>query len=604
MQPSDLQQRMMSRRMFLISGVQVAAVGGLLSRLYYLQFVKSDLYKTQADGNRIKVQLIAPPRGELIGRDGVALAENKVNYRLFIERENREHALKSFDRIRDLLKWSPEKSNRLRQEVKNTRNRKPLLLADYLTWDEVTRIEFHMPDLPGVYIEEGQLRSYPLVDKASHLIGYVGRVSEKEMDESKPLFRLPEFKIGKSGTELLLENRLQGKPGTRQLEVNVSGIAVRELASQSSTPGEKVRLTIDTELQQFAAERMGEESGAVVVMDAIFGEVLALVSMPAFDPNSFSLGITSNYWNELLANEKNPLLNKALSGLYPPGSTFKMLVGLAGLKAGAINRNTSFFCPGYFFLGSHRFNCWKPGGHGHMTVRSAVAQSCDTFFYHVAQQIGIEPFTKMARDLGLGEKSGLGIHGEKPGVIPDPDWKRETLKQPWVGGDTINASIGQGYVLSSPMQLAIMLSRMVNGGNKVKPTLIPVEVSTPEWDKLDIDTSYLNLVMEGMDDVSNSPFGTAYAHRIAEGGFSMGGKTGTSQVRHIAQRGVDQKTIPWRYRHHALFVGYAPVNNPRFVCSVLVEHGGGGASAAAPVAKDVLLKVQQLDAANPRRYRG
>lgn len=604
MHSSDSQQRMMSRRMFLISGVQVVAVGGLLSRLYYLQFVKSDLYKTQADGNRIKVQLIAPPRGELLGRNGIPLAENKVNYRLFIERENKEHALKSFERIAELLNWSKEKTAKMRQEIKVPRNRKPLMLEEHLSWDAVTRMEFHMPDLPGVYIEEGQLRSYPLIDKASHLIGYVGRVSEKEMDETKPLFRLPEFKIGKSGVEMMLEERLQGKPGTRQLEVNVSGIAVRELASQSSTSGENVKLTIDTELQQFAAERMGEESGAVVVMDAIYGEVLALVSMPAFDPNSFSLGISSPYWAELLANEKNPLLNKALSGLYPPGSTFKMLVGLAGLKAGAINRNTSFFCPGYFFLGSHRFNCWKQGGHGHVHVRTAIAQSCDTFFYHVANQIGIEPIAKMAHELGLGEKSGLGINGEKPGVMPDPAWKQEALKQPWVGGDTINSAIGQGYVLSSPMQLAVMLSRMVNGGQKVKPTLLPVEVNAPSWPEIDIDSSHLDLVLEGMDAVANESYGTAFGHRIAEKGFEMGGKTGTSQVRHIAQRGVDQKTLPWRYRHHALFTGYAPVHNPRFVCAVLVEHGGGGAAAAAPVASDVLLKVQQLDADNPRRYRG
>lgn len=600
----DSQQRYVSRRMFLISGVQVAAVGGLLSRLYYLQFVKSDQYKTQAEGNRIKMQLIPPSRGELRGRDGKALAENQVNYRLFVERENRKHAIQSFERVCDLLKLPKEQAGKLRKEVKSYSSRKPLIIQEYLTWDEVTRIEFHIPDLPGVYIEEGQLRHYPLEDQASHLIGYVGRVSEKEMDESKPLFRLPEFKIGKSGCELMLEERLQGQAGTRQLEVDASGLSVRELAKQASISGENVALTIDAELQQFAAKRMGEESGSIVVMDALYGEVLALVSMPAFDPNSFSLGITSNYWKELMGNEKNPLLNKAVSGQYPPGSVFKMLVGLAGLKAGVIRSNSSFFCPGFFYLGSHRFNCWKEGGHGHMHVRSALAESCDTFFYHVAYQLGIEPIAQMAHDFGLGNKTGLGLMGEKAGLIPSPDWKQETYDVPWVRGDTINASIGQGYVLATPLQLAVMAARLANGGQKVSPSLMSVEQSASEWEDIDVHPSHLALILEGMSRVTNAPNGTAYYRRIQKEGFEMGGKTGTSQVRRITQRGIDQKTIPWKHRHHALFVGYAPVHNPRFVCSVVVEHGGGGSSAAAPVARDVLQKVQELDAAYPRRYRG
>lgn len=607
MQPNDSLERSLSRRMFFLSGVQGLAACGLLSRLYYLQFIKSEEYKTLSEGNRIKVQLIAPARGDLLDRTGAALAENNINYRLFIERENRTQAQQSLKKIFELVEFSPERKAQLDKDVNDRFNRKPMLVREYLSWDELTRIEFHMTDLPGAYIEEGQLRAYPLIDKASHLIGYVGRVSEAEMqDKDKPLFRLPEFKIGKNGAEVLLEERLQGTAGARHVEVNVSGLAVRTLKYQPSIKGEDIHLSIDAELQRFAAERMGEESGAIVVMDAHYGEVLALASMPAFDPNTFSLGITNTYWKELNANEKNPLLNKAISGLYPPGSTFKMVIGLAGLKAGIINQNTSFYCPGHFNIGNHRWNCWKPEGHGTMNLANALAESCDTYFYHVADRLGIERMADMCLELGLGAKTDLGLPGEKPGLVPTPDWKKQRFGVPWQRGDTINASIGQGFVLASPLQLAVMTARLVNGGRKISPTLLPAQGSSEDkWPLLDVDDSHLELIRDGMYRVCNAGNGTAYWRSIRnKPEFEMGGKTGTSQVRRITQRGMDQSKIPWKYRHHGLFVGYAPAYNPRFVCSVVVEHGGGGSSAAAPVAADVLLKVQELAAANPNRYKG
>jgi len=278
-------------------------------------------------------------------------------------------------------------------------------------------------------------------------------------------------------------------------------------------------------------------------------------------------------------------------------------VGLAGLKAGVINQNTSFFCPGFFHLGSHRFNCWKVGGHGRVHLRNAIAQSCDTFFYHVAYQMGIEPMAKMATELGLGQKLNIGLLGEKTGIMPTPEWKRKSYNAPWVPGDTINSSIGQGYVLTNPLQLAVMTSRLVNGGYKVMPSLTPVEREPSDWPRMDVDDAHLALIVEGMNAVTNAYYGTAYGKRIDRPGFELGGKTGTSQVRRITKQGVDQNTLPWRFRHHALFVGYAPTSNPRFVCCVMIEHGGGGSSAAAPVARDVMLKVQELDEKNPRRYR-
>ena len=597
-------ERTLSRRMFFLAGVKAAAGFSLIGRLYYLQFIKSEEYQTMADGNRIKIQLIAPVRGDLLDRTGVPLAENEINYRLFIERENKEQAKQSLKRALRLIELTDTQKEAHRKVINNPLDRKPLLIKDHLSWDEVARIEFHMPDLPGAFIEQGQMRYYPLIDKASHLIGYVGRVSESEMtSKDDPLFRLPEFKIGKSGCELLFEQEVRGIAGARHIEVNATGLSVRELKVQPAEKGTDLRLTIDAELQRFAAERMGEESGAIVVMDAHYGELLALVSMPAFDPNTFSVGIRNDYWKELNANEKTPLLNKAITGLYPPGSTFKMIVGLAGLRADVINPNTQFYCPGHYFLGNHRFNCWRPEGHGSMNLERALAESCDTYFYNVAYHCGIEPIIKVCHECGLGAKSGIGLNGEKEGLVPSPEWKKSRYNAPWTRGDTINVSIGQGFVLASPMQLAIMTARMVNGGRAVMPTLFS-DGKEKEWPLMDIEPSHLEMVMKGMDMVVNAPNGTAYWKRIAEEGMAMGGKTGTSQVRRITQRGVNQMTIPWKHRHHGLFVGYAPVENPRFVCSVIVEHGGGGASAAAPVAQDVLRKLQQLAADNPQRYRG
>lgn len=601
-------EKQLTRRTFLIAGIQVAAGMSLIGRLYYLQFVKSEEYRTLAEGNRIKIQLIAPARGDILDRGGMPLADNEVNYRLFIEREHRKQAQQSFSVAKTLIELGAENQAEIEKELSSRLNRKPLMIKEHMEWPEVARIEYNIPELPGAYIEQGHVRYYPLGDKAAHLIGYVGRVSESELEKdavqkNNPLFRLPEFKIGKNGAELFYEQRLRGEAGARHLEVNVSGLPVRELKVQPSVQGETLNMTIDAELQVFAANRMGEESGAIVVMDVRNGELLALVSMPAFDPNSFSKGITTSYWKELNANEKNPLLNKALSGLYPPGSTFKMITGLAGLKAGTINASRTFYCPGQFFLGNHRFGCWKPGGHGTTNLEKALAESCDTYFYNVANEIGIDPIAAMARQFGLGEVSGLGLLGEKSGLIPGSDWKKSTYNVPWVKGDTINASIGQGYVLTSPIQMAVMTSRLVNGGKLVKPRLLPATAEDESPGQAGVDPAHLALMIRGMDAVVNAGNGTARGSRISEPEWEFGGKTGTSQVRRIIQRGMDQSKLPWKYRHHAWFVGFAPVHQPRFAVSVLVEHGGGGSSAAAPVARDVLLKVQQLAAEFPERYR-
>lgn len=586
-------QRMMTRRAFVLGGVQLAATTALVSRLFYLQFIKGEEFKTLAEENRVKLQLIMPPRGVIADCNGVTLAGNHVNYRLMLEGDSRKVARANLKTLIPLLKLSEREVRILTNEIRVSKPGVPIMVREHLDWDEVARIQFHLPQLSAVFIDEGSWRNYPYADHYSHLLGYVGKVAKNEVKDDQPLLKLPEMKIGKNGVELLYEARLQGKAGTKQTEVNAVGSPVRELKRENPTPGETLKLTIDSRLQEYCVERIGEESGAVVVMDVHSGALLSVVSMPAFDPNEFSKGITTAYWKELNANKKAPLLNKAIAGQYPPGSTYKMVTGLAGLKSGKFNANSHVHCNGTFYLGNHPFTCWKTEGHGTLTMAQALEQSCDVFFYTVAREIGIEAMESMAHEFNLGHKSGLGLRGEQPGIVPSPSWKQKARKQPWNPGETINSAIGQGDTLTTPMQLAIMTARMVNGGKKVRPHLVVGEGVEPEG-TVDVDPEHMKVILDGMARVANSPRGTAYGSHIKEEAYQFGGKTGTSQVRKLLVHGQNQNSIPWEYRHHAWFVGYAPVHDPKYCCAVIIEHGGGGASAAAPVAKDVLLKLQQL----------
>ena len=485
----------------------------------------------------------------------------------------------------------PEERFEQLKKTKVSTAARPVMLFEHLTWEQVSLIELNILALPGMYVDIGQLRHYPLEEKAAHLLGYVGAVNEDELsEEDLPLLRLPDFKIGKNGIEKLLENDLRGEAGIRQLEVNVHGMPVREISKKDSVPGQTIRLTIDRQLQEYAAQRVSGESASVVVMEADTGNVLALASMPGFDPNSFSRRISHKEWNRLTGNKKNPLMNKAITGQYPPGSTFKMIVGLAALEAGVASSKETVYCPGHFMLGNHQFNCWKGGGHGHMNYHTAIEQSCDTYFYTMADRLGIARITEMAKRFGLGEVYNTGLIGEKSGLIPDPDWKMKRHKQRWTGGDTINASIGQGYVLSTPLQLAVMTSRMATGRKVVPRLRLPTDDTQVAFEPLNVQESLLEINRKAMTSVVNDPSGTAYWKRIIEPHMAFAGKTGTSQVRKITQRGLDQKLLPWEHRHHALFVGFAPVDQPKYVVSVCIEHGGGGASAAAPVARDVFVK--------------
>lgn len=586
-------QRLVSRRALIFGGIQLLATTSLVSRLYYLQFVKGEEFTTQAEGNRVKLQLMIPPRGVIADRFGVTMAGNDVNYRLMLEGDNRKLARECLKILIPLMKLSDREVRVLTDQIRVAKVGIPMMVREHLRWEEVARIQYHLPQLPAVFIEEGQWRNYPFADHASHLLGYVGKVAEKEVSEDDPLLKLPNMKIGKNGVEALFEQRLRGVAGAKQIEVNVTGSPVRELGRKEPKAGDVLPLTIDSRLQEYCVERLGEESGAIVVMNVHSGEILALASMPAFDPNEFSKGIASSYWKDLTENKKAPLLNKAIAGQYPPGSTYKMITGLAGLRSGKFTENSHVYCNGTFYLGNHPFGCWKQEGHGSLNMAQALEQSCDVYFYTVAREVGIEAMEEVAHMFNLGQRSGLGLRGEQPGIVPSPAWKKKRYGQPWNPGETINSAIGQGDTLTTPLQLAIMTARMVNGGKKVLPHLVMGDPQKDEGD-LEIDPDHLRIILDGMNRVINAPRGTAHAAAIKEEPYKFGGKTGTSQVRKLLVHGQNQNLIPWEFRHHAWFVGYAPVQAPQYCCSVIIEHGGGGASAAAPVARDVMRKVQEL----------
>jgi penicillin-binding protein 2 len=590
-------KQLLTRRAFIFGVANVATMSVLLGRLYYLQFFRAEEYKTLAEGNRMKLLLMAPVRGMLLDRNGIPLANNQKNFRLFLDMDMAKNAKSALNALASVLTISDERIAQILSQAKGSRYSPPVLIKEHLTWDELAQFEFFKLNYPEIFMDIGQVRYYPFSEAASHLIGYVGTVAESEEKDfpDQDLARLPDFKIGKSGVEKMLEKTLRGTGGVRQTEVNVHGVSVRELGRKEGKPGENSKLTIDSKLQAYTSARLANESAAVAVMNIHNGDILALASMPGYDPNSFSKGISAKYWGELQANIYNPLMNKAIAGQYPPGSTFKLAMGLAALDAKVVSPDHRIFCNGRFMFGNHQFTCWKPNGHGSVNLHDAIAQSCDVFFYTMAERLGIDNIANMARKLGLGKVTGLGLPGEKPGIVPDDKWKRTRYNQSWQGGDTINVGIGQGYVLTTPLQLAVMTARIANGGFAVSPRLVADE-NHQELQPLGISQDYIAAIQDGMNAVTNTPGGTAYGKRISDPRFLMAGKTGTSQVRKLIQHGLDQNKLPWEQRHHAWFVAFAPVAAPKYAMAVIVEHGGGGASAAAPIARDVLFKIQSLDA--------
>jgi len=596
--------RVFTRRAFVIGGLQGALLGVLGTRLAWLQVSQGSRYKTLSDKNRINIKVLSPQRGEVVDRFGVPLAVNTQNFRALIipEQANSvEDSLRSLQKIMDI---SEKEIQKVLKQAKKTAKFVPIEIKDDLSWEDVARVEVNLPDLPGLSTDVGERRSYPFGEATAHLVGYVGAVSKKDIGDD-PVLSLPGFKIGKTGIEKRFDLDMRGKAGQSEVEVNVVGREVRELNKKKSRSGRRVVLTVDGELQRFTQNRLSQEkSASAVIMDAHSGAVYALASFPSFDPNAFTSGLSAALWEELLANPAHPLTNKAISGQYPPASTFKMVSLLAALQSKTVNSKTTVFCKGYYEYGRDRFHCWKRGGHGWVDGRKALQVSCDSYFYELATEVGIDKIAQVARMMGLGSKLDFELKEERPGLVPDKSWKLGQIGKKWQPGESIVASIGQGYVQATPLQLAVMTARFVNGGYAVKPWVTAdglAENIMPAdgWPKLDVNSPHLKMIKEGMDRVVNHEKGTAYGSKIEDELFAFGGKTGTGQVQRITmqqrQSGVKNEELAWKSRHHALFVGYAPLKNPRYVCSVVVEHGIGGSRAAAPLARDLLLETQKRD---------
>lgn len=602
--------RSFTRRTLVLGGAQLGLMGLLGARIYYLQVTESERFQMLAEENRVSTRLLPPSRGEIRDRFGVPLAVNNQNFQVILVAEQAGDVEATLDKLERIVPLDPADRERVIRDVERRRAFMPVLVRENLTWDQVATIEVNAPELPGLSIEVGERRYYPYDVPTGHVVGYVGAVSEEELT-GDPVLGIPGFRIGKGGIERQHEAYLRGEAGTKQVEVNAVGRVIRELGRNEGQPGLPVELTLDIGLQQMVQQRLAvQHSASAVVMDVHTGDVYAMASSPGYDPNLFPSGISSHAWNGLLNDPYAPLTNKTIAGQYAPGSTFKMMVGLAALEAGVITPEYTAYCPGHMDLGNHRFHCWRRGGHGRVSVLDALEQSCDVYFYDISRKVGIDRIAAMARRFGLGDTVGIDLPGEQPGLMPTQDWKMGAIGERWQQGETLIAAIGQGFVLATPLQLATMTARIANGGRAVTPHLTyrigtaeDSRYTAPPAPEIGVSAQALDLMVEGMIAVTSGRRGTGRSVQIDLPGFEIAGKSGTSQVRRItaAERAagvISNEDLPWARRDHALFVAFGPIQAPRYACSVVVEHGGGGSSVAGPIAHDILLETQQR---NPAR---
>ncbi|MAW98990.1 MAG: penicillin-binding protein 2 [Sphingomonas sp.] len=565
-----------SRRATML-GLGQGAVGLVLAgRMAWLSVAENQHYKLLSESNRVNMTLIPPRRGWIVDRHGAPIADNRTDFRVDIIPDRLEHKEQTLSLLSRLLALTADDLDRIQTDLKRAAGFQPVQVEQNLDWERFAAVSVRIPEMPGVAPTRGFARNYPLGAAVAHLVGYVGAASAEQYEKEKnPLLVTPGFKLGKDGLEKTLEDRLRGKPGAKRIEVTARGKLVRELATRPDIPGQTVRLTIDAGLQEYAARRLGPNSGSVVVLDTLTGDMLAMVSMPAYDPNSFSQGIGRMEWKMLSEDDHVPLMNKVLQGLYPPGSTVKPMHGLALLQNG-VDPDRTVFCGGVLQVGRGRFHCWKRGGHGAINMHRAIPQSCDIYFYQMARELGYDRFAPTARQMGLGAQYDLPFVSQYYGTVPDSAWKEKKYGKPWTVADSINASIGQGYLLVNPMQLAVMAARL-SSGREIVPRILLDQPHRPAA-SLNLDPEHIRVIREAMWSVVNHG-GTGGGARMYVDGVDMAGKTGTAQVRRITMADrragrTGNASFPFKLRDHALFVGFAPADNPRYACSVVIEHGG------------------------------
>lgn len=569
-----------TRRALVVGGAQAAVGVALAARMAYISVVDNDRYVLESESNRVNLTLIPPRRGWIVDRHGKALANNRVSLRIDIIPDRLHNKEIVLGQLQTLLRLDGDTMERINRDLKAASGFQPVAIKEDMTEAEYSSILVRLPELPGIAPQRGFARNYPTGAAVGHLIGYVGAPNAEEYQKVKdPLYITPGYKIGKDGLEKYFQDMLKGQPGARRVEVTARGKVVRDLSTQADVQGKTVHLTIDADLQEFVARRMGRESGAAVVIDCHNGDILSFVSMPSFDPNSFSDGISSSEYAWLRADDHQPLINKATRGLYPPGSTLKPMAAIAAIEHG-IDPSERHTCIGGYRLGSRFFRCL--GRHGSVDMATAIMKSCNSYFYWVAHRLGYDAIAPTAKLMGLGEEFQLAGSNQRFGTIPDSAWKMKKYDQPWSASDSLNAVIGQGYVSVNPLQLAVMAARIASG-RRLYPRLVNRHFKN---EALPFSAEALATARHGMDLVVNGPGGTAGRSKLPLDGIGMAGKTGTAQVRGLNTG--NGKAGTWKFRDHGLFIGFAPVDNPRYATAVVIEHGMGGSRAAAPVAKDFM----------------
>ena len=607
--PPAPQKKVFSRRMALLGIGSFAAFTAIGGRLYHLSVNNHEKYSTLSEENRIKLRLIVPNRGLIKDRDGNNIAENTKSFQVNIVPENTPSAKDTLNKLKNIHPISKSSYAKILKRIKKSPKFKPILVFDNITGKPYNRIIAHLHKLPGVEIEEIQTRFYPKKDAFSHILGYTGKPHADDFENKSlnpHLLRHDSFRLGRLGIERLFDDKLRGNPGIEQLEVNAFGRPIHSENIQPSIGGKNIHLTINGQLQHFIYELLlPHKAASAVVINCINGDILSMVNMPSFDNNMFIKGFSNAEWNKLLNDDLNPLNNRAVSSVYSPGSTFKPIVALAALRAG-ISPNFKVFCEGKIEVGTSIFHCWKKHGHSLVNLSSAMQHSCDIWFYRIAEKIGIEKIAALAREFSFETGVDIPLESIAKGLVGTPKWKKKQLGQPWYLGDTIVAGIGQGYVSASPLQLALMMGRLASGNINLQPNLLKSRTPSPASGAPSApvinygNLSDLQLIKKSLWQVVNTPDGTAYKSRLRDASFQMAGKTGTSQVRNISLEDRENllhknDNVDWQFRDHALFTAFAPYERPRYAVSVIVEHGGGGSTTAAPIANLILSHIHKLN---------
>ena len=613
------QSKIISRRIFFFSILKITVFFSIIGRLFYLQISENIKYISLSDKNRLREWKVAPQRGIIEDYFGNKIASNKQVFQLHMMPEDVPNIEALFFRLSKIINFNERERINLLRKLKKRKPWQPIIISDNLSWSEFSKLNLFLHEVPGIKPVVAVARKYIEDGSLSHLVGYVSEVSVKDLKSNKYLknINVPGLKTGKSGLEKSLNNLIIGKPGFQRFEVNAYGKRVKELKFTKGAYGKNYRTTVDMEIQKYASKLIFGKSGSVCVMDIYTGDIIAMVSAPTFDPNQFVHGISSANWKKLIEDEKKPMMNKSLSGLYPPGSTIKPIVALSALENDVISSKLVVDCRGSINFYEEKYHCWKEKGHGLMGLRNAIKQSCDVYFYEVARRLGVDRLSETAKKFGLGEKVFDIFNEEKVGVVPNTKWKLKNIGKNWYLGETLISGIGQGYFLTTPIQLCLMTAQLANGGYKIKPRVIDnrneiqpiinawrkefeirnnnLDIPNPELEKLFRNKENIKFVLDALYGATNEPMGTSYGSRLTKPEYVFAGKTGTSQVKAISDKQrrlkLKNKDLEYKDRDHALFTAFAPYKKPRYAISVIIEHGGSGSSGAAPIAKKIIKRV-------------